>query len=202
MRFSRRPFVDLVAITVAAILGLIPSSVATDDVGQGKVATGDRPFLALWRQHDGNRALGSEAPYLRFAIWSDGRILYAQEPAKWGHALRRAKLPLVRVARLKAALADSGIFDLRGTCYLVPDGPIDCLMLDLGDKRQMLYWDEVEAPGYGINIDPKPHHLEFKRCWKMVNHLALVALPDAGEAVKERFQIPQAWYLKRAIQSD
>ena len=92
--------------------------------------------------------------------------------------MQRGNLSAARVARLKAALADTGVFDLEGTCYLVPDAPVDCLLVDLGgEKRQILYWDEVETLGYGINIDPKPHHLDFKRCWKAVNHLALVRAP-------------------------
>ena len=106
-----------------------------------------------------------------------------------------------RVARLRAALSDTGIFELDGTCYLAPSAPMDCLIVDVDGKQQMLYWDEVESAGYGINIDPKPHHLEFKRCWKVVNHLGLVALPDEGEVVKERVQIPKSWRLKQAVQS-
>jgi hypothetical protein len=115
--------------------------------------------------------------------------------------LRRGKISETRVARLKAALFDTGVFKLEGTCYLVPSAPKDCLMVDLDGKQQMLYWDEVESPNYGINIDPKPHHLQFKLCWKVVNHLVLVALPDEGEVVKERIQIPKSWHLKRAAQS-
>ena len=113
------------------------------------------------------------------------------------------KLSPTRVARLKAAVADTGVLDLKGTCYWVPDAPADCLLVDLGgEKRQLLYWDEVETPGYGIRSDPKPHHLGFKRCWKAVNHLGLVALPDDGEAIKERVQVPKSWYIKRAVQSE
>jgi hypothetical protein len=173
---------------------------AEDRPAEKKAEDKDRPVLALWRRDQGRVPL--LAPYLRFAIWSDGRVLYAKDPAKWGNELRRGKISAARVARLKAALADSGIFELKGTCYLVPDAPVDCLIVDLGDKKQMLYWDEVEAANYGINIDPKPQHLEFKRCWKAVNHLGLVALPDEGEAVKERFRVPQSWYLKQAVQSE
>jgi hypothetical protein len=189
-------------LTIAGAAAWSAAGLFAEDRRAEKQAEGkDRPFLALWRQSDGHDAR-SEAPYLRFAVWSDGRVLYAKDPATWGHELRRGKLSAARVARLKAALADSGIFDLKGTTYLVPDAPIDCLMVDLGNKKQMLYWDEVEAANYGINIDPKPHHLEFKRSWKAVNHLGLVTLPDEGEAVKERFQVPQSWKLKRAVQSE
>jgi hypothetical protein len=75
-------------------------------------------------------------------------------------------------------------------------------MIDLGkDKQQMLYWDEVDKPGYGINIDPMPHHRDFKTCWKLLNQLALLALPDDGEEVKEKINIPPNWYLKRPLQS-
>jgi hypothetical protein len=187
-------------LTLAGLAWVTTLGIAEDDPMPGKPDGADRPFLALWRQ-SGGRA-GLDTPYLRFAVWADGRVLFATDPNKWGHQLRRGKLSPARIARLKTALADTGVFDLRGTCYLVPDGPVDCLMAELGGKQQTLYWDEVETPGYGINIDPKPRHREFKRCWKAVNHLALVALPDDGEVVKERIPVPESWYLKPAVQSD
>jgi hypothetical protein len=184
---------------LTAFLWLVTGSIACADSWH-LAEESDRPFVAVWRQDDGNTTR-SEAPYLRFAIWADGRVLFADDPLKWSHELRQGRISQTRVARLKAALSDTGVFELEGTCYLVPCAPKDCLIVDLDGKQQMLYWDEREIPGYGINIDPKPHHLEFKRCWKLVNHLALVALPDEGEAVRERVQIPKSWHLKRAVQS-
>jgi hypothetical protein len=180
----------------------VPQLPATRDARQQQAKVEDRPFLALWQRSNGRRGSDSKPPFLRFAVWADGRVLFAKDPGKWGSELQRGKLSSVRVARLKAALSDSGIFDLKGTCYLVPDAPVDCLIVDLGGKQEMLYWDERERPGYGINVNPKPHHLEFKRCWKAINHLALVALPDEGEAVKTPFPVPKSWYLKRAIESE
>ena len=177
-----------------------PAAVRAPDPPPGKPSgEEDRPFLALWQQTGGR---GSDGPSVRFAVWADGRVVYAGDPGRWGGEVRRGKLSAARVARLKAAVADTGVFDLKGTCYLVPDAPIDCLMVELGGKKQMLYWDEVEAAGYGINIAPKPQHLEFKRCWKAVNHLGQVALPDDGEAAKEPMRVPQSWYLKRPVQSE
>jgi hypothetical protein len=161
---------------------------------------GDLPFLALWQRDSGGH-WGGSGPYVRFAIWSDGRVVFAKDPNKWAQELRRGKISSSRVARLKAALADTGVFKLKGTCYLMLHGPEDCLMVDLGEKRQTLYWDERDWPDYGININPKPHHLDFKRSWKTINHLGLVALPDEAEPVKDRFEVPKSWYLKPAIQS-
>ncbi len=174
------------------------SDVRPETSKRGQVA--DKPFLAVWQRHSGGAIGGGEGPYLRFAIWSDGRILFAKDPNKWAQQLRRGKISNSRVARLKAALADTGVFGLKGTCYMSLHGPLDCLMVDLGDKKQALYWDE--NPDYGIAFYLKPHHLDFKRCWKAVNHLGLVALPDDGEPVKDPFEVPKSWYLKPAIQSE
>jgi hypothetical protein len=75
-------------------------------------------------------------------------------------------------------------------------------MLDLDGKQQMLFWDEVERPGYGINISPTETHLQFKRCWKEVNSLALKAIPKESQPYEKRFErTPDSWRLKRPIQS-
>lgn len=194
----------LLAIALLVGCGQLPGSTDNSDAKTtgGKGDEHQRPFLAIWRKHDGLRE-GSEAPYLRIAIWNDGRMLFAKDAGKWGHDLRQGRITADRVAQLKKALLATGVFDLKGYCYLVPDAPCDCVMLDLLDKKQMLYWDEVETPGYGINISPKPHHLKFKECWKAVNKLALEARPEKSDKVKERFsRPPESWHLKKAIQSE
>jgi hypothetical protein len=76
-------------------------------------------------------------------------------------------------------------------------------MLDFGAKQQILRWDERESLNYGVNIDPKPHHLKFISCWKEVNSLALAAIPKESKAHEPRFeQTPKSWRLKPAIQSE
>ena len=159
------------------------------------------PFLAIWQDKGGKRS-ESGAPYLRVAIWDDGRILFTTNPHKWGHTLREGRITVARVAVLKKAVEGTGIFELPGYCYLVPDSAVNCLIADVGTKRQMLYWDEVERPNYGINIDPKPHHRKFMACWKAVNRLALEAVPRNSNASAEAFVRPSAsWRLKLPIQS-
>ena len=186
---------------ILGVLGLL--LVAASPAVTAAAADGleDRPFLAIWRDIDG--FLRSDAPYLRVAIWSDGRIVFAKDPKKWGHELLEGRIDAVRVAELKKALEGTGVFELKGNCYLVPDAPVDCVMLDLGAKQQMLYWDEVESANYGINIFPKAHHLKFKSCWKEVNKLALGAIPRQSQPHTQRFsRPPKSWRLKRAIQSE
>ncbi|MBN2578469.1 MAG: hypothetical protein JXB10_05710 [Pirellulales bacterium] len=145
----------------------------------------------------------SSAPYLRVAIWEDGRALFAKDPAKWGHSLREGRIAPYRIALLKKALLSTGVFDLKGTTYLVPDAPAYCITVNIGNKKRTLSWDESESPNYGININPQPQHLAFKRCWKMLNLIALVACPDQFHDSHERFsEVPQSWYANRAIQSE
>jgi hypothetical protein len=158
----------------------------------------DRPFFALWRSDGG---LGG-APGLRFAFWNDGRVLFAKDSAKWNSELQQGRVAAYRIERLKQAISASGVFALKGNCYLVPDAGVDCLIVEIGDKKQMLYWDEIESPGHGINISPKPHHLEFFRCWKLLNSLGVVACPDQYERSTGKFEPARSWYLKPAIQSE
>lgn len=161
-----------------------------------------RPLVAIWRQSDGHRP-SSGAPFLRIAIWEEGRVLVAADPGRWEHRLREGRISADGIVSLKKKIAATGVFNLKGSCYLVPDAPVDCLLLDFGGQRQMLYWDEVESANYGINIAPKPHRLEFKECWKAVNRLALASCPREVTALPGRFgPVPQSWYLKPAVQSE
>ena len=162
----------------------------------------NRPLLAIWRDSEGLR-LRSEAPFLRIAIWSDGRIVFAKDPSQWSRELLEGRIDAERIKELKQAIEKTGVFELQGNCYLVPDAPVDCVMLDFGGKQQMLYWDEREQPNYGINIAPKEHHLKFRSCWKDVNALALKTIPKDSRPYEEHFQRPPpSWRLKKPIQSE
>ncbi len=160
------------------------------------------PIIAVWEDSPGYTA-DTNYPYLRMAVWADGRVVFARDPNVWNHDLLLGHLPEEALAQLKQKIRQTGIFDLKGHCYLVPDAPVDCVMLSFGGSQQMLYWDEVEHERYGINISPKPHHLAFKKAWWEVNRLALSVLPDQAKKLDVRFQRPpKAWYLKRTIQSE
>ena len=190
------PFYVVVTWLVSLLTGLcLETAFAADGLET-------RPFLAIWRDSGGFNPK-SEAPYLRIAIWNDGRVLFAKDSGKWNHELRQGRIDSARIAELKKAVKATGVFELKGNCYLVPDAPVDCLMVDMGEKQQMLYWDEVESPGYGINISPTPRHLKFKKCWREVNKLALETVPKQSEPYGKRFQMPTTpWRIKKPIQSE
>jgi hypothetical protein len=171
----------------------------------------DRPILAIWRDDEGNVMRHHPAapgpltgpPYLRIAIWRDGRIVFARDPATWSHDLCEAQLSAERVTRLRREIHATGVFDLGGNCYLVPDAPEDCIMIAFGGKRQMLYWDERDIPGYGINAVWSPQREDFKTCWRAVNRLAVEAIPAHPQPVRGQFlRAPKSWFVKPAIASD
>ena len=160
------------------------------------------PIIAVWQDSPGFTS-DTNYRYLRVAVWPDGRVVFARNPNVWSHDLLIGRLSARALTKLKQDIRQSGVFDLKGHCYLVPDAPVDCVMLSFGDSQQMLYWDEVENDSYGININSKPQHLAFKKAWWEVNRLVLSALPHRARKLEARFQRPSSkWYLKKMTQSE
>ena len=156
------------------------------------------------------------------AIWDDGRIVFAKDPRtveleapagkaprgkatgkriqnqgarekEWTHELYEGAISADDLARLKKAIADTGVFVLKRTSALVPDAPWDYILVDIGGRQQLLAWDEHEHPNYGININPTPDDKKFIATWKEINRLALAARPTESTRVRELFQPPDSW---------
>jgi hypothetical protein len=181
------------------LLAVTLSSVSYSAENNDLFAT--RPLVAIW--NDWERSRPNSAPSLRIAIWNDGRILFAKDPTKWTNELLEGHIESPRVDALKKALAQTGIFDLKRNSYLVPDAPVYCMTIDLGNKQRMLSWDERETPGYGINISPTPQDLAFKKGWKEINKLALSAIPASSTPYPAKFTRPPAsWRSKESIASE
>jgi hypothetical protein len=163
----------------------------------------DLPFVAVWRDDWGSRRTG-QGPCLRVAIWNDGRAVVAEDPGTWCSPLRETTLDAADVADLKSRLGQTGVFELRGTCHLVPDAPSDCVLVRIGGRQRLLCWDEVETPGYGILADPERRHRDFITAWKTVNRLALGALTDASSASASAFaltRVPDGWRIEPPVAS-
>ncbi len=160
------------------------------------------PIIAIWEDSPGY-ATDTNYPYLRVAVWQDGRVVFARDPNAWDHDLLIGQLSAKALTTLEQSIRQTGVFELKGYCYLVPDAPVDCVMLSFGGSQQILYWDEVENTSYGININPKRHHIAFKKAWWEVNRLVLSALPHQADKLESRFRRPpKNWYPKRTIQSE
>jgi hypothetical protein len=160
------------------------------------------PIIAVWQDDPGTWKMDTNYPYLRVAVWVDGRVVFARDPNIWNHDLLIGQLSAQALATLQEDIRQTGVFELKGHCYLVPDAPVDCIMLGFSGWQQMLYWDEVENKLSGINYNPKPHHLVFKKAWWEVNRLVLSALPRVARKLEARFDPPKKWYLKKTIQSE
>jgi hypothetical protein len=65
-----------------------------------------------------------------------GRVIFSSDQSKWGHELQHGRISRNKVERLKAALGHTGIFELKGNCYLGRDLPVDCVMVDLGTRKR------------------------------------------------------------------
>jgi hypothetical protein len=195
-------------ITSIVISSAIAAVLADGFAGQPNVAKrhikDDRPFFAVWNSHStADSPIGPyDGPYLRFAFWEDGRVVFAKESEKEARPLRRGRIAAYRVARLKQALIDSGVFKLKGNCYLVPDAGRICMMVQVGADQQTLYWDEVKESTFRTELNPHSNHLKMIQCWEALNSLGLVACPDQFESTTEKVRPQETWYLMPGIQTD
>ncbi len=157
---------------------------------------GNPPVLAVWLDKT-EHARYTNAPYLRIAVWEDGRVVFARDPRDWSHDLWLGRMPEQALQTLKGKIRETGVFRLQGYCYLAWDLPTVCISLSFDHDQQMLYSHEL---GLG---SPKPQHLAFEHAWWEINRLALAALPDRAKKLDARFRPPPTeWYLKRMIQSE
>ncbi len=156
------------------------------------------PMVAVWTDSTGFSA----QPSLRVALWDDGRVLFAINDGEPNSTLRFRHISRDTTKQLKHDIRKTGLFELKGHRYLVHDASVMCLLATVYDYKQLLYWDEVVSPNYGINIDPKPHHHDFINAWKSANDLALTSISSESVPIEYAFRAPESWYVKRAIQSE
>lgn len=161
----------------------------------------ERPLVAIWRPYDTVPDSTGRFFYISLvvAIWQDGRVVFARDPYDGGHDLLEGRIPPYRIARLKTALADTGVFELKKTMFLTPSLTPSYTLVDLGEgQRQLLGWSSTK-----LACDSgDPRRLAFEDCWREVKNLALVACPDQRTAAKIRFRYtPDSWWLEDDAQA-
>jgi hypothetical protein len=181
----------LLSLCFLIILSRLPALCAEDRLQQSVDLGSQRPLLAVWCKDEG-WTYGGKAPYLRIAIWADGRVLFAADPKKWSHDLREGKIAPTRISELKKRIEKTEIFKLKGNAYLVPDGGHYCILADVDSRQQVLYW-------YGGVSAPR----KLRECWDALNQLALDFRPTNGTPVTGRFKgAPDSWYPKKAVNAE
>lgn len=176
--------------------------ILTHPSARGEEPKAERPLVAVWRYDEGLR-FNSRVPYLRIAVWNDGRVVFAEDPENWKSKLREGQISAKAVADLKKRLLKSEAFVLKRVQYLVPDAPSDAILLDLDkDHRRLLHWDEVDAENYGIRTGPIEEQEEadaFIAAWKEINAAALAVRPEKSKSAGEKFAVPNSWFIDRPI---
>jgi hypothetical protein len=113
-----------------------------------------------------------EGPYLRFAIWENGRIVHASDLADRTSPPVEGNLTKSDVETLKSELSKTNVTSLRYKSYLVPDAPCHKLYCVVGGRKYMLEWDEYLHPNYGISTQFGPNEKAFVECWSILCELA------------------------------
>lgn len=157
------------------------------------------PIIAVW--DDSLEKSGEvNGPYLRLAIWADGRVVFARDPNQWSQDLQIGRISGKAMEELTGKILKTGVFELKRDEYLVPDAPSHKMLLSIAGWRKVLGWDEVDMEHYGISVNPNPDSNAFKKAWREVNLLAVAALPKESEKLNKRFENPpRDWYRKEAI---
>lgn len=164
------------------------------------------PLFAVWRRigayprPDDSPATWS--PALRFAVFESGRYAFAEDPTRWDSPLREGYVDQATLELIRGEIMRSGIFELTGTCYLAPDAPVLVTLARIGGREQILYWDEIESSSHGINRDPQPRHIAFKRVWYEVGATLAHHRPAQSTLNLEQFQPPMTWYVREPVQSE
>ncbi|MFA6242544.1 MAG: hypothetical protein WC655_16525 [Candidatus Hydrogenedentales bacterium] len=150
--------------------------------------TGEVPFIAVWLERAG---IDMEYPFLRVAIWEDGRVVFAEDPNTWSHHLLLGQISPSEVESLKQLLPETGLFDLKERRLLYPDSKSVLLSFAKGGTRQELAYAEFPEPVSGPLTDDQ---IQLVKTWFMVNRIVLAALPSHAQALHRRFpEPPESW---------
>lgn len=152
---------------------------------ESSISDAKRPVLskdlpAFFLAHEPGRSQRAFSG-LEIAVWHDGFVLFAADPAIVGSELRTAHIGPNQVEQILAQIDETGFFDLDAACYTVPSGKSIKIAARLGGRRNLHIWDEVLNPNWGANIRPSPAYQAFKGMWKVVSDLIRHCRPPDSE---------------------
>ena len=93
------------------------------------------PIVAVWTDSTDFSA----QPSLRVALWDDGRVLFAANDGEPNSTLRFGHILRDTTKELKHDIRKTGLFELKGHCYLVPDALVMYLLAAVDDYKHFLY---------------------------------------------------------------
>lgn len=130
------------------------------------VCSGDEsPLVVVW--HD-----SGNLPYaprgLAIAVWADGALLIAADPAYPGRQVLRGRCAAADVAQLVDAIRAAGFSDLPRD-WVVPCANTVTIRVCVDGKAVRRVWHESLQPGFGGDINTDAAYRDFVRAWRKVH---------------------------------
>lgn len=142
-------------VLLTALAALAPPAQAPDDAA---------PVVVIWRT--GGNKLPSPSG-LEIAIWEDGSMLFASNPAEPGKNLYKGKCEREDVRAMLDAIRAAG-FAKPSRAWPALCADLTAIHVRLDGQRHSHQWHESLNPGFGGNINDDAEYRAFIRMWKRV----------------------------------
>jgi len=103
---------------------------------------------------------------LVLAVWEDGVLLLAADPAAPGERLLAGRAEKADVAALIEAIGKTGFFEEKREGHVVPDAASTTIAARAGGREALRSWHEHLLPGFGGDINTDADYRRFVRMWK------------------------------------
>ncbi len=155
------------------------------------------PIVAVWQESKEGMPADPEKsrpPFLRFAMWEDGRIVFNSDPNKWEHNLMIAQIPKEKVSSIKEEIYKTGVFEIQEAFHeMRQGGSFNIILVSFGHYRQYLYWSES---GPCLDNNPHPSGVRFEQIWHEINNILADSIPSTAERIEQQFFThPTCWML-------
>ncbi len=168
-----------------------------DQPVQNPLEEGECPIVAVWQHERGVYSYypgEGNPPFLRFALWEDGRFVFAADPNKWEHNLMLSRISKEVVSEVKNKIFHTGIFETKETHYNMHQEPnIDYIIVSLGHYKQFLCWAEG---GGDFKGNATSQDSSFEQIWHEINNILIDSIPSRADKLRAAFSMPStSWML-------